>query len=217
MSRPVNVVCWHQAASEPWTRTSLRPSHGARRELKEFRADASTRLGCFPARTCPMEPFGQGVAVHGAGSTVGRRRPTECSWLGLVGGRLANGCLLVHAPRPLVDAPIEMAEQLAPSRGLCRGALGAASCRRWADGDPPASGEVPRRCGPAPRMRRTRPAARRCACGCGLGAGGIGRARRGQGGAAHPWTMRVTSGSTGGCHLWVDVADALVTVASAHE
>ena len=38
---------------------------------------------------------------------------------------MANGCFLVHAARPLVDAPIEMAEQLAPSRGSCCGVVGA--------------------------------------------------------------------------------------------
>jgi hypothetical protein len=38
---------------------------------------------------------------------------------------MANGCFLVHAAMPLVDAPIEMAEQLAPSRGSCCGVVGA--------------------------------------------------------------------------------------------
>jgi hypothetical protein len=38
---------------------------------------------------------------------------------------VANGCFLVHAPRPPVDAPIELAEQLAPSRGSCGGVVGA--------------------------------------------------------------------------------------------
>jgi hypothetical protein len=36
---------------------------------------------------------------------------------------VANGCLLVHAARPLVDASIELAAQLAPSRGPCRGVV----------------------------------------------------------------------------------------------
>jgi hypothetical protein len=38
---------------------------------------------------------------------------------------LANGCFLVRADEPLVDASIEMAEQLAPSCGSCRSVVGA--------------------------------------------------------------------------------------------
>jgi hypothetical protein len=38
----VNVACWHQAAKcEPRTRTSLRPSHGVRRELKTGHTQAA--------------------------------------------------------------------------------------------------------------------------------------------------------------------------------
>jgi hypothetical protein len=36
---------------------------------------------------------------------------------------VVNGCFLVHAARPIVDAPIEMAEQVAPSRGSCHGVI----------------------------------------------------------------------------------------------
>ena len=39
---------------------------------------------------------------------------------------VANGCLLVHAPRPLIEALIRMAEQLVPSGGSCRGVVEAA-------------------------------------------------------------------------------------------
>jgi hypothetical protein len=39
---------------------------------------------------------------------------------------VTNGCLLVHAARPLVDASIELAAQLALSRGPCRGVVKAA-------------------------------------------------------------------------------------------
>jgi hypothetical protein len=39
---------------------------------------------------------------------------------------VANGCFLMHAPRPLVEASIELAEQLAPSRGSCHGLVEAA-------------------------------------------------------------------------------------------
>jgi hypothetical protein len=39
---------------------------------------------------------------------------------------MACGCFLVHAPRPLVGASIETAEQLAPSRGPCHGVMEAA-------------------------------------------------------------------------------------------
>jgi hypothetical protein len=39
---------------------------------------------------------------------------------------VANGWFLVHASTPLVDAAIEMAEQLAPSRGSGHGVVEAA-------------------------------------------------------------------------------------------
>ena len=39
---------------------------------------------------------------------------------------VAYGCLLVHAPRLLIDAPIEMVAQLAPSGGSRHGVVGAA-------------------------------------------------------------------------------------------
>jgi hypothetical protein len=39
---------------------------------------------------------------------------------------MAYGSFLVHAPRPIVDAPMELAAQLAPSRGSCAGVAGAA-------------------------------------------------------------------------------------------
>jgi hypothetical protein len=39
---------------------------------------------------------------------------------------VANGCFLMHAPRPLVEASIEMAEQLAPTGGSCHGIVEAA-------------------------------------------------------------------------------------------
>jgi hypothetical protein len=39
---------------------------------------------------------------------------------------VANGWFLVHASAPLVDASIEMAEQLAPRRGSCHGVVEAA-------------------------------------------------------------------------------------------
>jgi hypothetical protein len=39
---------------------------------------------------------------------------------------VANGWFLVHAPRPLINAPIEVAEQLAPTGGSCHGVVGAA-------------------------------------------------------------------------------------------
>jgi hypothetical protein len=35
----------------------------------------------------------------------------------------ADGCVLVHAPRSPLDASIEMVEQVAPSRGSCRGVV----------------------------------------------------------------------------------------------
>jgi hypothetical protein len=38
---------------------------------------------------------------------------------------MADDCLLVHAPRPPTDAPIETAAQLAPGRRACRGVVGA--------------------------------------------------------------------------------------------
>jgi hypothetical protein len=39
---------------------------------------------------------------------------------------VTNGCLLAHAARPLVNASIDMAAQLAPSRGPCYGVVEAA-------------------------------------------------------------------------------------------
>jgi hypothetical protein len=39
---------------------------------------------------------------------------------------VANGCFLVHVPRPLIETAIETAEQQAPSRGSCHGVVGAA-------------------------------------------------------------------------------------------
>jgi hypothetical protein len=36
---------------------------------------------------------------------------------------VANDYLLVNAPRPPIDIPIEVAAQLAPRRGSCRDAL----------------------------------------------------------------------------------------------
>ena len=39
---------------------------------------------------------------------------------------VANDYFLRHAPTPLVEASIELADQLAPSRGSCRGVVGAA-------------------------------------------------------------------------------------------
>ena len=39
---------------------------------------------------------------------------------------VADSCVLVHAPRPPVDASIRTAAQLAPGHGSCRGGVGAA-------------------------------------------------------------------------------------------
>jgi hypothetical protein len=39
---------------------------------------------------------------------------------------LANGCFLRHAPKLLVEASIELAAQLASSRGPCHGVVEAA-------------------------------------------------------------------------------------------
>jgi hypothetical protein len=39
---------------------------------------------------------------------------------------VTNGYLLAHAARPLVNASIDMAAQLAPSRGPCHGVVEAA-------------------------------------------------------------------------------------------
>jgi hypothetical protein len=39
---------------------------------------------------------------------------------------VTNGCLLAHAARPLVNASIELAAQLALSRWSCRGVVEAA-------------------------------------------------------------------------------------------
>ena len=68
----------------------------------------------------PRSAVRAGVAVGAAGSTVGRRRLTGCVSLVLVGGRRGDRLLLLHTPRPLVEASIEMAEQLPPVGGSCR-------------------------------------------------------------------------------------------------
>jgi hypothetical protein len=39
---------------------------------------------------------------------------------------VANGCFLMHVPRPLIEASIERAERLALGRGSCHGIVGAA-------------------------------------------------------------------------------------------
>jgi hypothetical protein len=39
---------------------------------------------------------------------------------------MTNGWFLMHAPRPPVEAPIELAAQLASTGGWCRGVVGAA-------------------------------------------------------------------------------------------
>jgi hypothetical protein len=44
----------------------------------------------------------------------------------LVEVAVVNGCFLVHGPRPLIEAPIEMALRLALSRGSGYGVVGAA-------------------------------------------------------------------------------------------
>ena len=66
-------------------------------------------------------------SAFGQGSWRSRGRFTVAAlrlcWLEV---GMANGWFLVHTPRPLINAPIEMAEQLAPSRGSCRGVVGAA-------------------------------------------------------------------------------------------
>ena len=46
-------------------------------------------------------------------------------WSRLEAG-VADGCFLVHAPRPLIEASIGMAEQLVPSGGSCRSVVEAA-------------------------------------------------------------------------------------------
>jgi hypothetical protein len=53
-------------------------------------------------------------------STVGALR---LCWLE---AGVANGFFLVHVPRPLIETSIKIAAQLAPSRGSCRGVVGAA-------------------------------------------------------------------------------------------
>jgi hypothetical protein len=36
---------------------------------------------------------------------------------------VANGCVLVHPPRPPIETSLEFAAQLGPSRGSCRGVV----------------------------------------------------------------------------------------------
>ena len=69
--------------------------------------------------------------------------------MGWLEAGVANGCFLVHAPRPLVEASIEMAEQLRIAHDLLtrigsrRSPSGpAASCRRLARPHLPSLGTV---------------------------------------------------------------------------
>jgi hypothetical protein len=53
---------------------------------------------------------------------------------------VANGCYLVHAPRPPIETSIEMAEQLAPTGGSCHGVEIA---KALLEGGPPPAGLSP--------------------------------------------------------------------------
>lgn len=46
---------------------------------------------------------------------------TMCAVLELVGGGVANGYILVHAPRPPIETAIEAADQRALNRRSCAG------------------------------------------------------------------------------------------------
>ena len=83
-----------------------------------MRATAAVRA--WPSAGALRSGFGQGV--------VSRPRAlySRCGALVLVEVAVANGCILVHAPRPLIEAPIEMGERLALSRGSGHGVVGAA-------------------------------------------------------------------------------------------
>jgi hypothetical protein len=77
-----------------------------------FRATA-----VFRTRTCPRSRvicLRSGCRSRAAGLQWGLD-----VWLPWLEAGVMNGCFLVHAPRPLIEASIEMAAQPAPSRGSC--------------------------------------------------------------------------------------------------
>jgi hypothetical protein len=83
--------------------------------------------GALPCKMAMLIRYGESAAASIRGSCPGRGRSTvgalRLSWLE---AGVANDDFLVHAPTPPIGTPIEVAQRLAPSRGLCRGVAGAA-------------------------------------------------------------------------------------------
>jgi hypothetical protein len=84
-------------------------------------------LTSTPPRMASAKPvvFGlRSVRVEGRanGEASGRgHSKVSCVALELVEAGVVNGCFLVHAPRPLIEALIRTAGRPAPGRGSCRG------------------------------------------------------------------------------------------------
>jgi hypothetical protein len=100
-------------------------------------AGCGGRVSAIGGRTAPGAR-----AASAATSTAPKRSGLVLVWLVLVAAvvnlkrsvakvglpdlgkvAVANGCVLVHPPRPPVDASIGLAAQLRPSRGSCRGVV----------------------------------------------------------------------------------------------
>jgi hypothetical protein len=84
---------------------------------------------CRVKRVRPPHAATPHHASHDIGQgVVSRPRAlySSCGALVLVEVAVVNGCFLVHGPRPLIEAPIEMALRLALSRGSGYGVVGAA-------------------------------------------------------------------------------------------
>jgi hypothetical protein len=79
-------------------------------------------------RSCRAWPVRWRPAVWLRSGVVSRPRAlySRCGALVIVDVAVVNGCFLVPAPRLLIEAPIEMAEGLALSRGSGHGVVGAA-------------------------------------------------------------------------------------------
>jgi hypothetical protein len=98
-------------------------------ELSLMTRGERTKVGACGDGSCsgvarPLAPCSL-ASVRGVVSRP-RALYSRCGALVLVEVAVANGCFLVHAPTPLREAPIEMAEGLALSHGSGHGVVEAA-------------------------------------------------------------------------------------------
>jgi hypothetical protein len=78
---------------------------------------ATAAVPGWPCGGALRSAFGQGSWRSRGRFTVAALR---LCWLEV---GMANGCLLLQPPRPLMEASAELAERLAPSRGSCAGVV----------------------------------------------------------------------------------------------